>query len=315
MVARRHHFVSQCYLRGFAANRDKPRLFVVDGKEGKSFTTGPENVALERDFHTVDVAGMAPDVVETGLAAFEGEAAAALDHVIAARSIRNLEDRGYLISLMALFAARNPRRRESTRKFQESVMKRMMDMATATPERWESQVQRAAADGFVNPATADYARMRAFVEADEYRIDLVNERHLELELKSWQTLTDLLSHRKWMLFRTPPGLAGFVSSDHPICIMWSDPARRGVGHPPGYGLMKTQVLFPISRELAMIGAFEIDDMECDADELTIAQINASTILYSTRQIYARSDEFSYRFGHNTEIMRGRDLLGDQALRR
>jgi hypothetical protein len=30
--------------------------------------------------------------------------------------------------------------------------------------------------------------------------------------------------------------------------------------------MGTQLLFPISNELAMIGAFEIDDDEIDADE-------------------------------------------------
>ena len=59
MTARQHHYVPPCYLRGFVYDRDKPKLFVVDLKERRTFTTNPKNVAVERDFHAVDIEKLA----------------------------------------------------------------------------------------------------------------------------------------------------------------------------------------------------------------------------------------------------------------
>jgi hypothetical protein len=73
MVARQHHYVSQCYLNGFAADRSKPKLFVVDAKEMRSFETNPKNIAAERDFHAIDIDGVARDAFENDFSKFESE--------------------------------------------------------------------------------------------------------------------------------------------------------------------------------------------------------------------------------------------------
>jgi hypothetical protein len=77
--------------------------------------------------------------------------------------------------------------------------------------------------------------------------------------------------------------------------MWSEPARRGQFHGPGYGLRRTQILFPISNDLAVMGAFEAYDDEIDVSNLFIAQVNATIILHSHRQVYARMDIFFTRW--------------------
>jgi Protein of unknown function (DUF4238) len=64
MTARQHHYVPRCYLKGFVANRNKPKLFVVDLKERRSFSTNPINVGAERDFHRIVVDGHRPDALE-----------------------------------------------------------------------------------------------------------------------------------------------------------------------------------------------------------------------------------------------------------
>jgi len=85
---------------------------------------------------------------------------------------------------------------------------------------------------------------------------------------------------------------------------------------PGYGLTDTQVVFPISSQLALIGAFEVvEDGEMEASEAIVAQINAAIILNANRQIYARDGEFRYRLSHNKKIMRGVDLLSEAWLAR
>lgn len=79
--------------------------------------------------------------------------------------------------------------------------------------------------------------------------------------------------------------------------MWFDPAQRGAFRAPGHGLLRTQIVFPVSNELAVIGAIETHDDEVDANELLVAQINGRVILHPERQIYARDDGFPYIMQH------------------
>jgi hypothetical protein len=317
MTARQHHHVSQCYLKGFVRDREAAKLFVIDAKEHRSFITSPKNVAVERDFHAVDFEGLPPDAFENDLSGFETELDNALRRIVATRSITKDEnDRAYLLNFICLLAIKNPGLRENFRAAHEQTAKIMMDLATATPERWAAQVDRAKKAGFLRTdADIDYEKMREFVTRGEYRIETLTSMHLQIEMQTFDKILPLIFNRKWMLFKAPANTTGFVTSDHPMCLMWSDPAKRGGFWPPGLGLARTQLLFPISNELAAIGAFEIDEMETEATELQIAQINGSIILHARRQVYARDSDFLYKMQHNPTIMRGADLLNDQALSR
>lgn len=58
MVARRHHYVPQCYLNAFAVphkRKQKPQLLVFDAVEAKCFRGPPDKVALETDFNLIDL--------------------------------------------------------------------------------------------------------------------------------------------------------------------------------------------------------------------------------------------------------------------
>jgi hypothetical protein len=310
--ARRHHYVPQCYLKGFVRDRSNPRLFVIDGKEHKSFCTAPANVAAERDFHRIEVEGYESDALEKSFASFEGEVSGALSRIIAARSIKDENDRAYLLNLMALLAVKNPAKRENMRRVQETICKQIMDIATSSPEMWASQVRRAKAGGDIEAdGDTDYVRMRAFVEADRYKIEVPPRRHLVQEMESFETVLPYFFHRRWVLLKAPRRQTGFITTDHPVCLMWADPARRGRFHGPGFGLRRTQILFPISNDLAVIGAFEAREDEMDVGPLFVAQVNGTLILYA-RQIYARDGHFLYKLAHNSCIMRGFELLKDQA---
>jgi hypothetical protein len=215
---------------------------------------------------------------------------------------------------MALMAVKNPRFRENMRDFQEQIIKRMTALMVATPQRWESQVRRAKADGAISTdADLDYETMRKFVEDDRYKVTVKTGWHLAMELKSLDTVLPFFFHRNWALFRAPPGKTGFITSDHPICLMWSDPKERTRNFPgPGFGMRRTQVVFPISNELAVIGAFEAREEERDAPDWLIAQINGTVAVHADRQIYAKNANFIYRLVHNGRTMRGDQFLADQA---
>jgi hypothetical protein len=320
MSARLHHYVSQCYLKGFCADREKPRLFVVDLKDRRIFPpTNPKNVAAERDFHAVDIDGLPPDAFETHLAEFETDLDNALKRIVAARSIQNENDRAILFKYMALLAAKNPQLRENFRVAHQHMVKVIMDLAMSTPERWASHMARAKRDGYL-PADApdDYEKMRDFLQAlerGEHRIDTLPSMHVPMEVQAANTVLPLIFGRKWWLLKAPGNATGFITSDHPICLMWSDPAERARMPPPGLRHSHTGLVFPISNELAVIGGFEIDEMETEADETLIAQINGSIIPHVNRQIYARAGDFPYLLKHNKRIMRGTELLDDLATAR
>jgi hypothetical protein len=136
--------------------------------------------------------------------------------------------------------------------------------------------------------------------------------HVPMEVQAANKVLPLIFARKWMLFKAPASTTGFITSDHPVCLMWANPAERGRMRPPGLRHTHTQLLFPISNELAAIGGFEIEEMEAEADENLFAQINGSIILHAGRQIYARAGDFPYMLKHSKRIMRGTELLDDLA---
>jgi hypothetical protein len=309
MTARRHHYVPQCYLKGFVRDRIRPKLFVIDGKEHRSFSTAPANVAAERDFHRIKIEGYEPDVLEKAFS----EVSQALDRIIAARSISNEDDRAYLLNLMAILSVKNPRHRESFRHFQERLWKQVLDVATGTPEMWASQIRRAKASGDIEPdADTVYNTMRAFVEADQHKIEIPTGRHLENEIESFEAVLPCFFQRHWVLLKAPRRQSGFITSDHPVCLMWFDPARRGRFKGPGHGRRGTRIIFPISNELAVIGEFETCDNELDVGLPFVALVNATILLYADRQIYARDGHFVYKLEHHSRTMRGFELLRDRA---
>ena len=171
MTARQHHYVPQCYLKGFVADREKPKLFVVDAKQRHSFSTSPAKVAVERDFNRIDIDGYAPDALENAFSKFEADLNQALKRIVAARSIKDDNDRALLFNLIGSMATKNPRLRENFRVASEHTAKVIMDLATSTPERWASQIRRPQKDGFVAAdADTDYKKMREFVEREEYKV-------------------------------------------------------------------------------------------------------------------------------------------------
>jgi len=314
MTARRHHHVSQCYLKGFSRDRDKPRLFAVDLQARRCFEPSPANIAAERDFHKIHVAGLSPDAVEKMFSDFESELSQAIDRVVASRSIANENDRALLFNFIGLLAVKSPRHREGVRSVHEQIAKRILLLATETRERWESQIQRAKEDGDIaGDVDADYERMRDFVRRDHYSLNLLTPYHVQLELDTFDEILPYIFGRKWVLVKAPPDTTGFITSDHPMCLIWADAAKRGGFFGPGLRRERTHIVFPISNELAMIGAFEFEDRDIDADKLFMAQINGIVIAHAQRQIYARDNNFVYRMPHNKGIKNGAKIVSDEGL--
>lgn len=311
-IARRHHYVPRFYLKVFSLPRkaNKQTIQVFDRKEGKTYPAALENVAVERDFNTVHVEGLDPDAFEKAAADFESELAPALGRIIESRSLQDPNDTGLLLNFIAWLAIRNPRLRENVRDFHEQIARRIMNLALATPERWANQKKKLKLSADHEAVT--YEDMKTFVERKDYTITVPTERHIQLEAGTLEIVLQTMFDRKWVLLKAPKASGGFVTSDHPVCLTYSQPRGRVA---VGYGLKNTEVLFPISPDLAMVGAFGLKHGEAEVDENVIARFNGTVAMYAERQVYSRDHNFHYLLDESGHPRKASRLASDLIWRR
>jgi hypothetical protein len=314
MVARRHHFLPQCYLKSFAVprKRNTPKVRVFDRTNHRTFEAGIDNIGLERDFNRVDLEGIDLDAFEKAISGFESDLAPALKRIIQAGTLENPDDRATLLNFIGLLFMRNPRLRERTRDFHERTAKAIMSLALSTRERWESQVRQAKAAGYMKDADTDYEKMKSFFEKGEYNIEVSTNRHIALEMGTFDRILPLLFERRWVIIRASPECAGFITSHHPVCLIWSEPRGR---IPIGLGLRGTEVVFPISPRLAVLGAYEIEEGDADATPLLVAEMNGTIALFAERHVYARDMNFAYSLDEKEGPRKAKALVDDRRFTR
>jgi hypothetical protein len=239
LTARIHHYVPKLYLRGFTYDNKHRMVHVVDGVKKRAYPTNIINVGAERDFNKLEIKGVNPDKLELGYNKFETEVAEAIDRVRRSRNFGDSKDRALILNLIGLMAIRNPRWRKAMNDFAARVAKMMMDLALETPERWAQQVAGAKGRGYIAPdADADYAKIKKFHEGGAYKIEMPRERNIHLELSTHDAILPYLFGRNWSLLRAAPDAGKFITSDHPVCLMFADPELQRGFYGPGFGVGK-----------------------------------------------------------------------------
>jgi hypothetical protein len=305
MTARMHHWISQGYLRGFARPGATDHVWAYDFKADKSFTPNTQNVGAVRDFNRVDIDGHAPDVIETAMADFEGQAISAIRATAAGGGLfPDDEARTNILNLMALFAVRNPRFRELRRDFKAHISEGIMDIALSSKEMYEGQIAQAKAAGFVRAdAEVSYERARDFHRRKEYTIEVARESQIAEEVKLHDDVLQTLGRREWAVIRATPASGQFITCDHPVLLR---PTRPGITR-LGFGLRAAAVLFPLTKDAFLIGEFDMDPYVKQASRTDVAALNTEIILEAERQVYASDDTFPI-FNPNTgELTTGGQL--------
>ncbi|WP_109127141.1 DUF4238 domain-containing protein [Dyella sp. C11] len=308
--SRGHHYLSQCYLKGFTADGARTsRLAVIDGKERKAFRTVPENVAKVRDFNRLNAEGFDPNALEQKLSELESKVAEAIAELERGAPFQD-ERREVVLSLAAIFAIRNPHKREVWRQNMANLMDRVMDTALHSKEMWQRQIDAAREDGQRVDDGVTYEQMKDFHERKEYRIELSNDRHIEMEFVGLDAVLPYFLSRGWSLFRNSDDDAPFITSETPVTVMWTD---GGEGRfPLGYALRGTSVCFPVSRNLYLIGRFDDSDTDQQVDDIFVAFANESTIAHAQGRLFAPSYDFRFTT-HENKILDGRSLLASLSI--
>ncbi len=295
MTARHHHYLSQCYLKGFTRNGSKKsKLSVFDLKQRKTFITIPRNVGGIRDFNRVEVDGVDPNIVEKSYADFEGKAATALKHIERSFKFEG-ENKEYILNLIAMLAIRSPEQRENWRQFHAQIAERIMDLTLVSKERWESQKAKMKQNGYGGSDEISYEDIKAFHESKQYKIEIAKERHIEMEMKGIETILPCLDGRNWLLIHATKDSGQFITTDNPVNLTWNDPESIPpfYRHSPGFGMKSTQVYFPLSRNVGLIGEFGGKQGVLPVNKDLVAVLNSKMLMFAYKQVYAPTAQFPF----------------------
>lgn len=266
-------------MSGFTESGDRDGfLHLISTRDGKSWKGKPGTVGSQRDFYRAEgVEGLEPSALETTFAEFEGgKFASVLKSVGEQRRLpEDDDDFSYLLSFVALMQARVPRTRDAfTRPIQE-ITKKMARMMVSSEARFRDAIDRARSAGEEIPDSYTYDVAREFIERGEYTIEVNQPYQLKQLLQIQEMVFELLAMRHWSVLVAEPG-AEFVTSDNPVVLAWSDGRGRGF-YAPGFGLPETDVTFPLTKHVAMLGRLEeLPTAPLKGSRRTVATINTRT---------------------------------------
>jgi len=309
MTARHHHYLSQCYLKGFTKNgAKKSKLKVFDLVNSKIFETIPRNVGGLRDFNRVDIEGIDQNAIENSLATFEGEAASAIKRLEETLLFEG-ETKTLILNLIALLAVRSPEMREHWRGFQAKIVEQLMDLSLATKERWGSQISQMKESGKEIDDNVTYEDVKRFHESKEYEITVAREHHIHMEFVGIEAILPGLEGRNWLLIKSTEKTGPFITTDNPVNLSWKEPEKIPplYRNSPGYGMKDTQVYFPISRNIALIGEFDGSDSMIEGDLNLISALNTKMLMFTYKQLYSSKTDFKFRWD-NGAIHNGKELF-------
>ena len=309
MTARHHHYLSQCYLKGFTkGGAKKSKLTVIDSKEKRRFETIPRNVGGSRDFNRIDVEGVDQNALEHSLSQFEGEAATALRHLEKTLQFEG-ETKVSILNLIALLAVRSPEMREHWRKLQAEIAERILDLSLATTEHWESQMRQMKESGKEINEDITYEEIKLFHESKEYDITVAREHHIHMEFVGIDAILPYLNGRNWLLVKATEESGPFITTDNPVNLTWKEPDKIPpfYRNSPGYGMKSTQVYFPVSRNLGLIGEFDGPEGTIEGNKELVSALNSKMLMFTYKQAYCAKIGFYFR-GADGETLEGTQLL-------
>lgn len=299
---RNHHYLSQCYLKGFAKSRSKDAMVQVwDLVRKRRFETRTRNVASMRDFNRIEAEGLDPNFLETQLAEFESELDGALGRIITSQAITSDDDLAYVLNLIAISLVRHPSTRDAIAHRVGEDRHTAIRLVLETKTQWDVLVQRMREAGEHIADDITYEQVRDYVEGDKFRLQVDRSYLNRLEIKYFENVLPCFFDRTWTVIRTDPATAPFIASDRPLFMLWAQREDNLNRPPPRLADRNTLMIFPLSKELALFGRTSGLPKVESASAERVAMINAYQLHNARSQIFAPHDGFRYALGAKAEL--------------
>ncbi|MBZ0102684.1 MAG: DUF4238 domain-containing protein, partial [Thermoanaerobaculia bacterium] len=288
-VARAHHYVPGFYLAGFTpSGRRDDFLWVHDRQEGRQFRARPDATGFENDFYRVDLDGLPPDAVERDvLARFDDEGADVLARIARDRALPTGKELEALVRFIAISIVRTPGFRKFFLRSKEEMARFHLRFTLAHPQAYEAFKKDMEREGKPIREEMNRETLLAFIdEPSRYQIvfdPIVAIRNL---LEMHEALFPVIAARTWSLFEA--GEDDFIASDNPVSVVATSP---DAGPFFGFGVKETEITFPLSRSLALVGSFHDQGVVSRIERKLVGLLNRRTLDSAQRFVYSSGPRY------------------------
>lgn len=297
--AKKHHYISACYLKYFANPQKRTgRIYALDKDNKKQYPTTPNDAGCKRDFNYVHADGIHPNSLEDCLGeSLEAYFPNVVDYIVNKCVVPKPKSDYYniLISLISLFTVRNPATRKKTEDFENRVRDVVLDMLVSKKEIWDSNLKNMKRDGYEAP-NIKFKDVQNFVRNKKYEISYPKGYHIGREMDMQNTIFPYLYDRKWELLISDNKY--FISSNKPVIL--APTTSKSTCLPLGFGLKETAVIFPLTNKMCLVGTFENKFRSRNISDLEVQEINGFVAKSDNRFIYSTEESFSV-FNYQTMI--------------
>ncbi len=291
-VARNHHFIPAFLLAKFTPSGTKDDyLWVTDMKERKGYSTKPRTAGFQKELYLVNVEGARPDIIETILGRFEGIAAPAVNHVLEQHTLPTHHQLGHLMELIGLLVVKVPAALARAQRTADLVIKTMLRPYFENPSALRTELEQMRKESVEG---IDYEELARFIQNENLYTVSVDNTWLLVQMCLASLLVQrMIFKRNWTILVATDSAGGFICSDAPVCLTWTDMRRQT--RMPRPDECDTTITVPLGKRVALRGRYEPGQppMEhCDRD--AVACINLRTISSGDRFIYSSGKDFSLK---------------------
>ncbi len=263
---------------------------MFDKERQRVFCQTCENVGYRPNYYSVDLDGESPDYVEDVLAEIEGYCKPIIRKIEQDRKMVVGDDYISLMHFLGILSARVPVVRDSFNQNMDDLGKMILRVGFhgKTPkEIFDFMNERGNPLGSIDEART----LIEFASRDDYRLSVDKTYQVGAVFKMANLIAQTLIDRKWSVFyRTDNQNVSFVCGDAPVMLLWQD-AREYAHLPPGFALEGTEVIVPLTKNIAIMGRFEGfqagDSIRAKTNY--IRMINGHSINYASRFIFSNKE--------------------------
>jgi hypothetical protein len=272
-VPRKHHYLSQFYLRGFSSNGRS--ICQIEKRSGRAYVVSIRDAAAIRDYHELDYPGVDdPNAVEKGLAEIEGPLAEGLAHALRLGIVTS-KIHSSVVELVTLLRVRAPAFRASIEAFLQNVVRSAGEM-----------LERSGGFPPAPPGLDDVLRM------ENLSIEISNWKILEFMFKiaADSDLFDVLAGMRPTILRAPEGTF-FLTCDQPVAIFHPTASPTDT-YGVGLADLATEVSVPLSSCALLRLSWTInpgterDETDRVATTDEVVEFNRRTMIMANSLVFA-----------------------------
>lgn len=248
-LSRRHHYLPQMYLRGFA--NDAELVWVFDRQNNTYLHQGIINTAVKKDFYTiVGVDGQKTDAVEQMMANMvEGPMKAIIERLDKRTLTWEGEDRAILALFVALLKTRNLAFDRDQNEFIDQFYRWWAKATHSSVEAAEESLRKhdqKTGDDMTGVSAQEIFEM---IRDDQYEIKNPRQNNIKMMMSLALEVAKALFRLNWEILSAPKGCS-FVTCDNPFTVV---PPPFYDGSLVGYGILTpgASTVVPLSYKSAI----------------------------------------------------------------